>query len=109
MPGSAAVFIGRMGETLPVTLLVFSIAYGAAKKKWGLSNSMPRVVSLFCYAFVLSGLAFAVLHDAIATGFGTITDGEMQDTFEIPAEFGLALCASLLVIATIGRPRRESN
>ena len=90
---------------LPVTLVVFAVVYAAAKKKRGLSNSTPRVVILFVYTFVISGLVYAVFYDAIATGFGAITDPAMQDTIEIPAQFILALIASLLVMTGIGRPR----
>ena len=105
MPGPGAVFVGRMLEALPVTLVVFAVAYATAKKKRGLSNSTLRVVSLFVYTFVISGLIYAVFYGAIATGFGVIADPAMQDTFEIPAQLILALIASLLVIAGFGRSR----
>jgi hypothetical protein len=104
--GSGAVFVGRMFEAFPVTLLVFVVAYAAAKKKRGLSNSTPRVVSLFGYTFVISGLVYAAFYDAIATGFGATADPPMQGTLDIPAQFILALLASLLVITGIGRPRQ---
>lgn len=105
MPGPGAIFVGKMLETLPVTLVVFAVAYATAKKKRGFSNSALRVVSLFVYTFVISGLVYAVFYDAISTGFGVIADPAMQDTFEVPAQFILALIASLLVIIGIGRPR----
>ena len=93
-----------MLEALPVTLVVFAVAYATAKKRRGLSNSTLRVVSLFVYTFVISGLVYAVSYNAIATGFGAITDPAIQDTIEIPAQFILAVIASLLVITGIGRP-----
>ena len=109
MPGSGAIFIGRMLEALPVTLLVFAVAYTTAKKKHGISNSKLRVASLFAYAFIMSGLVFAAFYDAITTGFGMTVDAGIRGTFEIPAQFLLAAIASLLVIYSIGRPRRMTE
>lgn len=109
MPGSGAIFIGKMFEALPVTLIVFAVAYSTAKKKQGLVNSAGRVAGLMLCTFVVSGLVFATFYDAITSGFGVTAESGTQGVFEVPAQFVLAALASLLVIHTIGRPPRKSD
>lgn len=46
MLGPGAIFIGRMAETLPVTLLVFAVVYTSTKKKRGLLSSILRGIGL---------------------------------------------------------------
>jgi hypothetical protein len=105
MPGPGAIFIGKMAEALPVTLLVFALAYADSKKRHGLTNSMRRVVVLFGYAFVISGLVYAIGYEAIATSFGMLQAPEMRGWFDIPAQFVLAAIASTFVIKSIGRAK----
>ena len=106
MSGPGAVFVGRMFEALPITLLVFVVAYATIKTKRGLSNAPPRIVSLFGYTFALTGLAYGSLHDAIATGFGSTPDPITQGMLEIPAQLVFASITSLLVITAIGHSRQ---
>jgi uncharacterized membrane protein len=103
MPGSGAIFIGKMFEALPVTLIVFAVAYSTAKKKKGLKNSAARVGGLLLWTFVVTGVAFAIFYDAINTGFGMAAESGMQGIFEVPAQFLLAALASVLVINAIGK------
>jgi uncharacterized membrane protein len=103
MPGSGAIFIGKMFEALPVTLIVFAVAYSTAKKKKGLTNSAARVAGLLLWTFVVTGVVFAVFYDTIKTGFGMTAESGMQGIFEIPAQFFLAALVSVLVINIIGK------
>ena len=109
MPGAGAIFIGRMFEALPVTLLVFAVAYVTARKRQGIINSTMRVVSRFLYTFTIAGIIFAIFYDSIVTGFGMTADSGIQGIFEVPAQFILALMASPLVINGIGRSRQKTE
>jgi FtsH-binding integral membrane protein len=110
MPGAGAIFLGKMLETLLPMLLVFAIAYRGAKKKNALNNSKLRVFVLFGYAFLISGLAYAISYEAIATSFGLFPEPEMRGYFDIPAQFVLVLAAlaSLLVIRFIGQSKTKA-
>jgi len=105
MSGSGAIFIGKMAEALPVTLLVFAFSYADSKKRYGLRNSKGRVMILFGYAFVITGLVYAIGYETIATGFGMLPAPGMQGWFDIPARFVLAAIASVVVIKSIGRTK----
>jgi hypothetical protein len=96
-----------MFEALPVTLIVFAVAYSTAKKKKMLTNSAARVAGLLLWTFVVTGVVFAIFYDAIITGFGMTAESGMQGIFEVPAQFFLAALASLLVINTIGKPPQK--
>jgi nucleoside recognition membrane protein YjiH len=103
MPGAGAIFIGKMAEALPVTLIVFAVAYSAAKKKKGLKNSAARVSGLALCTFMITGCVFSFFYDAINTGAGMAAEPGMQGIFELPAQSFIAAMASLLVIGTIGK------
>jgi uncharacterized membrane protein len=109
MSGPGAIFIGKMLEALPATLIVFAVAYSTAKKKKGLTNSAARVAGLLLWTFVVTGVVFAIFYDAINTGFGMTAESGMQGWFEIPAQFFLAALVSVLVINTIGKTPRKSE
>ncbi len=103
MPGPGAIFIGKMFEALPVTLIVFAVAYSTAKKKKGLTNSAARVAGLLLWTFVVTGAVFAIFYDSINTGLGMTAEPGMQGMFSIPVQFFLAGLVSVLVINTIGK------
>lgn len=105
MAGSGAIFVGKMFEALPVTLLVFAVAYTTTKKKWAISIPKSRAVALFFCTFMVTGLMYGIFYDGINSGFGTTVDPGLKGIFTIPAQFCLAAIVSLVVIHGLGRPR----
>ena len=104
MAGDGAIFIGKMGEALPMTLLGFAVVYLTVKRKWKLTISKLRVFSLFAYTFLLTGLVYGILYDSIEAGFGLTTDAGLKGTFSIPAQLVLSAAASFVIIVALCRP-----
>lgn len=100
--GPVAVFIGKMSEVLIPLLIVFAGIYPTARKKLNLANSKARVLALFCYAWGLSGIAYAVLYTPISSGFGTLPT-EHLGMFNFIGTLVLSAIATQFVISTVGK------
>jgi len=100
--------IGKLAFMLVCTLLTFGlVVFPAAKKKLDLKISKARVVGLFCYAWVLSDVAYAGLYKPIRTGFGALPEGSGHP-LDLVAALLLTALASQVVVSIFAKRRRSS-
>jgi hypothetical protein len=108
MPEPGDMLFRNLGVMLFCTALTFAlVVYPAAKKKLNFQTSKARVFGLFCYAWVLSDVMYAVLYKLIHTGFGASPEG-LEGTLDLIAALLLSAIASQFVIFVFWR-RRSSR
>ena len=99
MPAPGDVLFRQMGLMLVLTLLTFAlVVYPAARKKLNLKNSKGRILTLFCYAWMLSSVVYAVLYSSIHTGFGALPEGSGHP-LDLVAAILLSAVGSQLVVS----------
>lgn len=105
MPEPGDVLFRNLGVMLFCTVLTFGlVVYPAAKKKLNLKNSKGRILALFCYAWVLSSVVYAVLYSSIRTGFGALPEGSGHP-LDLVAAILLSAVAAQLVVSLFGKRR----
>lgn len=98
--GSGSLFVGSMAEVVVWTLILFPVVYIAARNSWKIRISRWRLVGLFSFSLIVSGLINALLQPNLeGTGYEFITP------FFLPLFVSLAVVSFFgLLSPTVPRP-----